>query len=290
MAVRGHRGTRTMTRTAPWDEPITSDPRRGAVAGLYSAPARGPASARPPSRPGAAGRTGRSAVRTIVRGKNLEVPDRVREYAERKFGRLERLLDDRSDAVLELSNEAHRSAVGRAHRRGHPGHRRAHPEQPRGGGLLPGGGGRVLDKVERQAKDHKERPRVRARPERRRRSCGRSPTARRSRPASGTSSRRSGSPSSPCSRRTPSPRWTTWGTRSSCSSTPRPRRSRSSTGATTATTASSSRSSGASTPPGLKPPRSPAGRTAATGFRQRRPQVAAAYTAVVAVTSPSSTR
>ena len=50
-------------------------------------------------------------MRTIVRGKNLEVPDRVRDYAERKLGRLERLLDDRTDAIVELSNEAHRSAA-----------------------------------------------------------------------------------------------------------------------------------------------------------------------------------
>ena len=50
-------------------------------------------------------------MRTIVRGKNVEVPDRVRDYAERKFARLERVLDDRSDAILELSNESHRSAA-----------------------------------------------------------------------------------------------------------------------------------------------------------------------------------
>ena len=50
-------------------------------------------------------------MRTIVRGKNLEVPDRVRQYAERKFARLERLLDDRTDAIVELSNESHRSAA-----------------------------------------------------------------------------------------------------------------------------------------------------------------------------------
>ncbi len=49
-------------------------------------------------------------MRTIVKGKNYEVPDRVREYAQRKLGRLERLLDDRSDAMVELSVEAHRSA------------------------------------------------------------------------------------------------------------------------------------------------------------------------------------
>lgn len=103
-------------------------------------------------------------MRTIVRGKNLEVPDRVREYAERKFLRLERLLDDRSDAILELSNEAHRSASD-AHiaevtliidgftLRSHA-----------AGSSYQAAVDVVLDKVERQAKDHKERPRVRARP------------------------------------------------------------------------------------------------------------------------------
>ena len=52
----------------------------------YTRTPSGPAS---PARPPHAARrrcgAGRSAVRTIVRGKNLEVPDRVREYAERKL-------------------------------------------------------------------------------------------------------------------------------------------------------------------------------------------------------------
>jgi len=48
-------------------------------------------------------------LRTIVKGKNYEVPEPVREYAERKLGRLERLLDDQSDATVELSVEQHRS-------------------------------------------------------------------------------------------------------------------------------------------------------------------------------------
>jgi len=103
-------------------------------------------------------------VRTIVRGKNLEVPDRVRVYAERKFSRLERLLDDRSDAVLELSNEAHRSASD-AHIAevtlvidGYT--LRSHAA----GASYQAAVDVVLDKVERQAKDHKERPRGRARP------------------------------------------------------------------------------------------------------------------------------
>ena len=34
-------------------------------------------------------------MRTIVKGKNVEVPDRVRAYAERKLQRIERILDDR---------------------------------------------------------------------------------------------------------------------------------------------------------------------------------------------------
>lgn len=49
-------------------------------------------------------------MRTIVKGKNVEVPDRVRSYTERKLQRLERLLDDRTDAIVEFSNEMHRSA------------------------------------------------------------------------------------------------------------------------------------------------------------------------------------
>jgi putative sigma-54 modulation protein len=104
-------------------------------------------------------------VRTIVRGKNLEVPDRVREYAERKFARLERLLDDRSDAIVELSNEAHRSAAD------------SHIADVTlvidGKTLKSHAAGAsyqvaldtVVDKVERQAKDYKEKPRIRARPE-----------------------------------------------------------------------------------------------------------------------------
>ena len=103
-------------------------------------------------------------MRTIVRGKNLEVPDRVRDYAERKLSRLERLLDDRTDAVVELSNESHRSAAN------------AHIADVilviDGTTLRSSASGpsyqaaidTVVDKVERQARDYKEKPRVRARP------------------------------------------------------------------------------------------------------------------------------
>jgi len=104
-------------------------------------------------------------VRTIVRGKNLEVPDRVRDYAERKFARLERLLDDRTDAILELSNESHRSASD------------AHIadvtlvidgktlNSHASGSSYQAAIDVVVDKVERQAVDFKEKPRVRSRPE-----------------------------------------------------------------------------------------------------------------------------
>jgi len=103
-------------------------------------------------------------VKTIVRGKNVEVPERVRDYAERKLRRLERMLDDRSDAIVELSNEQHRSASDahiaevtlvidgqtlRSHATG-ASYQAALDD--------------VVDKVERRAVDHREKPRLRARP------------------------------------------------------------------------------------------------------------------------------
>jgi putative sigma-54 modulation protein len=50
-------------------------------------------------------------VRTIVKGKNFEVPEPVRRYAERKLRRIERIVEEPSDAILELSIEHHRSAA-----------------------------------------------------------------------------------------------------------------------------------------------------------------------------------
>ncbi len=104
-------------------------------------------------------------MRTIVRGKNLEVPDRVRLYAERKFARLERLLDDQTDAVVELSNEQHRSADD-AHIvdvslviDGHM------LRSSATGASYQAALDVVVDKLERQAIDYKEKPRLRARPE-----------------------------------------------------------------------------------------------------------------------------
>ena len=104
-------------------------------------------------------------MRTIVKGKNFEVPERVRRYAERKFHRMERLLDDRTDAIVELSVEQHRSASdshivdvtlvidGRTVR----GRSAGTSHQV--------GLDDVLDKLERQAVDFKEKPRLRHRPE-----------------------------------------------------------------------------------------------------------------------------
>jgi len=103
-------------------------------------------------------------VRTIVRGKNLAVSEGDRAYIERKMLRLERMLDDRSEALVVLSVEPHKSdgdscivdvslvvdgrpihgtAAG-------PSHHAAMDE--------------VVDKLERQAVDHRERPRLRSRP------------------------------------------------------------------------------------------------------------------------------
>jgi putative sigma-54 modulation protein len=100
----------------------------------------------------------------VVKGKNYEVPERDRAYAVRKLGRLERILDDRTDATVELSVERHRSAddshivdvtllidgrtlKGKA---AAPTHR--------------AGIDQVLDKIERRAVDHLEKPRARSRP------------------------------------------------------------------------------------------------------------------------------
>jgi putative sigma-54 modulation protein len=102
-------------------------------------------------------------VRTIIKGKNFDVPDRDRRYAEEKLRRLERLLDDRSEATMELTLERHRSADdshiaevtlvidGQTVRGSSSGatHKAAIDE--------------VLDKLERRAVDHRERPRERAR-------------------------------------------------------------------------------------------------------------------------------
>jgi putative sigma-54 modulation protein len=104
-------------------------------------------------------------VRTIVKGKNIDVSDSVREYAERKMRRLERLLDESTDAVVELSREQHRSAAdsqivevtliveGQT--------LRGHASGPTHQACLDS----VVDRLERQAVDAREKPRDRGRPE-----------------------------------------------------------------------------------------------------------------------------
>jgi putative sigma-54 modulation protein len=103
------------------------------------------------------------AVRTIVKGKNIDVPDSVREYAERKMRRLERFLDDRSEAIVELSAEQHRSGAdsqiaevtlvvdGQT--------MRSHAAGPTHQASLD----IVIDRIERQAVDFREKPKGKAR-------------------------------------------------------------------------------------------------------------------------------
>jgi putative sigma-54 modulation protein len=52
--------------------------------------------------------SGGASVRTTIRGKNLTVSDKDRAYIERKLQRLERMLDDRSEAEVELRLEGNR--------------------------------------------------------------------------------------------------------------------------------------------------------------------------------------
>jgi putative sigma-54 modulation protein len=104
-------------------------------------------------------------VRTIVKGKNTDLSERVREYAERRMRRLERQLDDQTDAIVELWSEQHRSAA------------ESHIAEVTviidGQNLHSHGAGpsyqvaidTVVDKAERQVVDHREKPRLRARPE-----------------------------------------------------------------------------------------------------------------------------
>lgn len=102
-------------------------------------------------------------MRTIVKGKNIDVPDDDRDYVEQKMHRVERLLDDRSEAIVELSRERHKSAEesrivevtlvidGRTLRSvARASTFRAAVDE-------------VVDKLERRAVDHKERPRDRSR-------------------------------------------------------------------------------------------------------------------------------
>jgi putative sigma-54 modulation protein len=104
-------------------------------------------------------------VRTIVKGKNIDVPEDVRQYAERKMRRLERFLDDRTDAVVELSSEQHRTADDSQIAEvtlivdGQP--LRGHAAGPTHQASLDA----VIDRIERQAVDAREKPRGKIRVE-----------------------------------------------------------------------------------------------------------------------------
>jgi putative sigma-54 modulation protein len=105
-------------------------------------------------------------VRTTIRGKNLTVSDSDRQYIERKLQRLDRMLDDRSEAVVELRLEGRRK-VDDSHvvdaslvidglpLRGNA-----------SGSTFRAATDIVVDKLERRTVEYKERPRDRARVER----------------------------------------------------------------------------------------------------------------------------
>ncbi len=104
-------------------------------------------------------------MRTIVKGKNIDVPEHVRQYAERKMHRLERFLDDRTDAVVELSSEQHRTADDSQIAEvtlivdGQP--LRGHAAGPTHQASIDA----VIDRIERQAVDAREKPRGKVRVE-----------------------------------------------------------------------------------------------------------------------------
>jgi putative sigma-54 modulation protein len=97
-------------------------------------------------------------VRTIVKGKNLEIAAADRRYAETKLRRLERMLDDRSEALVELYYESHRRP-DTSHIvdvtlviDGRPVHGTARA------GTFREALDQVIDKLERRTVDHKKRP------------------------------------------------------------------------------------------------------------------------------------
>jgi len=102
-------------------------------------------------------------VRTTIRGRNLSVAEADRRYVEQKLRRLERMLDDRSEASVELREERVRNvdeayAVeialvidGRTVR--------SEGSGPTYRAAIDG----VIDRLERRTVEHKQRPRDRAR-------------------------------------------------------------------------------------------------------------------------------
>ena len=102
-------------------------------------------------------------MRTTIRGKNVSVADADRQYVERKLRRLERILDDRTDATVEFREE-HRRNVEEGYI--------VEVSLVIDGAPLRGVGSgptyrsavdAVVDRLERRAVEHKQRPRDRAR-------------------------------------------------------------------------------------------------------------------------------
>ena len=104
-------------------------------------------------------------MRTIVKGKNIAVPESVRLYAERKMRRLERLLDESTDALVEISSEQHRSTadsqIAEATLTVNGQILRSHASGPTYQASLD----IAIDRIERQAVDAREKPRSKVRPE-----------------------------------------------------------------------------------------------------------------------------
>jgi putative sigma-54 modulation protein len=104
-------------------------------------------------------------VRTTIRGKNLTVSEKDGAYIERKLQRLERMLDERSEADVELRLEGNRKVAdshivevavsidGRTVR------------GTASGSSFRAAADIVIDRLERRTTDHKQRPRDRRRAE-----------------------------------------------------------------------------------------------------------------------------
>lgn len=96
-------------------------------------------------------------MRTIVKGKNLDVAEDDRRFVASKMERLERFLDERSEAVVELSVEHHRDADDTRivevslTVNGHPLRAVARAVSWKAAT------DEVIDRIERQAVSHKER-------------------------------------------------------------------------------------------------------------------------------------
>jgi putative sigma-54 modulation protein len=104
-------------------------------------------------------------VRTTIRGKNLTVSEKDRAYIERKLQRLERMLDDRSEAEVDLRVEG-RAKAGDSHI--------VEVSVTAAGQRLRGAGAsstftaaadEVIDKIERRVVEARQRPRKRRRSE-----------------------------------------------------------------------------------------------------------------------------